>query len=168
MRMKILLLAMMSVATVAATQATGSDLVPMDHNGTMGRGFAIAPALADSFSQSTQLAQIYSSQTQETQVGIEAADLASPHILEITAPGVSQLSGAVSLDGVVIKTLSGEQLTLDLAPYLDPGSNVIEVMGSYAPASSSVQLTLDGPGLSLSQQTSGSGHLSQTFVLEVW
>ncbi|MEM9906968.1 MAG: hypothetical protein AAF921_18285 [Cyanobacteria bacterium P01_D01_bin.44] len=168
MRMKILLLAMMSVATVAATQATGSDRVPMDHNGAVGRGFAIAPALASSFTQSTQLAQGYSSQTQQTQVDIDAVDLASPHILEITASGVSQLSGEVLLDGVVIKTLSGEQLTIDLADYLETGSNMIEVMGRYSPASASVQLTLDGPGLSLSQQTSGSGHLSQTFVLEVW
>ncbi|MEO1402267.1 MAG: hypothetical protein AAFV72_13630 [Cyanobacteria bacterium J06635_1] len=168
MKMKILLLAMMSAATVAATEATGSDLVAMDQNGVIGQGFVMAPALAASFNQSTQLAQIYSSQTQETQVDIAAADLASPHILEISTPGVSQLSGEVLLDGVVIKTLSGEQLTFDLAPYLDTGSNVIEVTGRYSPASASVQLTLDGPGLSLSQQTSGSGNLAQTLVLEVW
>lgn len=167
MRLKILLLSMMSVATVAAAEATGPDLGALYRNQTVQRGFAIAPALADSFTQTTQLSQSYSSQTQETQIDIDATDLASPHLLEISADSGTQLSGEVRLNGQVLRTLGDRSLTIDLAPYLETGSNVIEVVGSYYPTSASVQLTLEGPGLLLSQQTSGST-LSQTFILEVW
>ncbi|NEP16088.1 MAG: hypothetical protein F6J97_04195 [Leptolyngbya sp. SIO4C1] len=114
-----------------------------------------------------KLYQSSSFQSQETMVDIDSFDLSLPHLLEISTTG-SQLSGQISLNGVVIKTLSGSAITLDLVPYLEAGENVVEVTGSYSPATASVQLSFTGPGTSITQQTSGSGQLAQTLVLQVW
>jgi hypothetical protein len=150
MKMRILSLAILSTATIATPAAQGVNLARLDPG------------------KPTQLAQIYPSQRSSQQVDIDAADLAKPHFLEITAPSGARLSGKVFLNGVLFKTLSSQQLQVDLAPYLKTGSNLIEVTGNYYPASASVRLKLSGPGLSLSSQTSGSGTLSQNFGLEVW
>lgn len=150
MKMKILLLTMLSAATVVVPAAQSFSLKDLE------------------FDRGIQLAQSYSSQTQETQLSIDLADLSSPHRLEINAPSGARLSGEVLLNGVLFKKLSGQQLQANLAPYLKRGRNVVQVTGSYYPASASVQMTLDGPGVSLSNQTSGSGNLSLRLGLDVW
>ncbi len=150
MRMEVLLLTMLSIVTVAVPAAQSLSLKDLE------------------FDRGIKLAQSYSSQTQETQLNIDFADLASPHRLEIAAPSGARLSGEVLLNGVLFKRLSGQQLQVNLAPYLKTGRNVVQVTGNYYPASASVQMTLDGPGVSLSNQTSGSGNLSLRLGLDVW
>lgn len=117
---------------------------------------------------STSTTQTNSSSGQQTTgVSINSNELKTPHILSIKIAENAQLSGEITLDGVEIKKLQGNQISFNLSPYLAKKVNKIEIVGNYKPASSSVKIEFSGSSTNVMQQTSGNGTLRQTLIVTV-
>lgn len=107
-------------------------------------------------------------QTQETSINIDASDLRYPHFLRVNvSQSVTQLQGQIKLDGKLIKTLSDRSTQINLSPYLSQGTNVLKISGQYFPPDAAIAVEFTGPHTQISQQTSGSGSLNQTLIIEV-
>lgn len=108
-----------------------------------------------------------SSQQQTTGVSVNLNDLKTPHILSIKTAENTQLNGQITVDGLEIKKLQGNQISFNLSPYLTKGVKKIEILGNYKPASSSVKIEFSGSSTNVTQQTSGNGTLRQTLIVTV-
>lgn len=114
----------------------------------------------NSFSQSYQ--------EQQTTVNLRASDLDKPHVLSISASQKEiQLTAEVSLNGQLIKSLTGNHNMLDLSPYLSLGKQIVSISGNYTPSHSSVKIELSGQTTHISQETGGSGELRQQLIFNV-
>ena len=107
-------------------------------------------------------------QIQETEISLNASDLKQPHILRITTlTSATKLTGQIKLDGKVIKTLRNNKTQINLSPHLTKGRHKIKISGRYTPANSSVKVEFTGPSTQVNQQTSGSGDMGQTLIIDV-
>ena len=108
-----------------------------------------------------------SSQSQQTKINLEHAELKQPHLLEISAdPGV-RLTGRVTVNGILVQELRSNRVSINLSPYLRGGRQTVEISGQYRPARASVQVEFSGPNTSITQQTSGSGQLNHVLVFDL-
>jgi hypothetical protein len=108
-----------------------------------------------------------SSQTQTTVIDIDSPALRTPHVLKVSAPVNTKLSGRILINGKVIQQFGNQGISLNLSPYLSRGKQTIEISGRYTPAQSSMQVNFSGAGTQVSQQTGGNGVLKQTWVINV-
>lgn len=106
-------------------------------------------------------------QIQETTISLETEALRHPHFLSIsTSSTKTKLTGQIKLDGKSIWTFNNST-KIDLSPYLDRGIHKIDISGRYLPTDDSIRVELIGPDTQISQQTSGSGAIAQTLILEI-
>lgn len=120
------------------------------------------------YSSSFTTAQSQTSyQQQTTGITVNSNALNSPHILSIKTTENTQMNGEVTVDGVVIKKLQGNQISFNLSPYLEKGTKKVEISGTYKPVSSSVKIEFSGPSTNVTQQMSGNGRLNQILVITV-
>ncbi len=114
-----------------------------------------------SYSSSTQ-----NSSYQQAAVNINNKNLVNPYILSVKASG-SQLTGQVQVNGKVIKQLNIKNNQFNLSPYLSIGKNIIEILASYSPSRSLIEVALLGLDTKIVQQTSGTGMLKHTLIVIV-
>jgi hypothetical protein len=105
-----------------------------------------------------------SSDYQESSVTISAANLRQPHILSVNTSG-SELQGNITYNGKVIQQIQGKRVEVNLSPYFSVGKHTVKIFTRYFPESSSVSVSFTGPGINVTQQTSGSGVLN--YILNV-
>lgn len=106
-------------------------------------------------------------QYQQSRFSLNAANLKQPHILSInTSKG--QLSGKITVNGVVVKTLKHSKDSINLSPYLAKGKRKIEISAKSVPATSAIRVEFVGPGTRMTQEMRGSGLLRQTFIMDVY
>ncbi|BAY11991.1 hypothetical protein [Calothrix sp. NIES-2098] len=108
-----------------------------------------------------------SSDYQENAISLSAVNLSRPHILSINTSG-SQLQGKIVFNGKVIKQIRSKRTYINLSPYLCVGEHTVKIAAYYYPASSSVNVELKGPGIDVTQATSGSGVLNYTLNVSVY
>ncbi|YAF96537.1 MAG: hypothetical protein AB3A66_02270 [Nodularia sp. CChRGM 3473] len=107
-----------------------------------------------------------SSDYQESSVSLSRANLRQPHILSINTSG-SRLQGNITYNGKVIQQIRDKRAYVNLSPYLSLGKHTVKISTRYSPASSSVSVEFRGPGINVTQQTSGSGILNYTLNVNV-
>ncbi|MBR8838630.1 MAG: hypothetical protein DSM106950_32675 [Stigonema ocellatum SAG 48.90 = DSM 106950] len=107
-----------------------------------------------------------SSGTQHNSFNLNAANLSQPHILSINTSG-NQLTGEIAVNGKVVKRLSKNSEQINLSRFLSVGAQRVKISARYAPASSSVNVELSGPGTNVTQQNSGNGILNYTMDVTV-
>ncbi|MDZ8051373.1 MAG: hypothetical protein RMX68_003875 [Aulosira sp. ZfuVER01] len=108
-----------------------------------------------------------SSDYQENAISLSADNLSHPHILSINTSG-SQLQGKIIFNGKVIKQIRGKSAYINLSPYLSVGEYTVKIVARYYPTSSSVNVELTGPGIDVTQATSGNGVLNYTLNVSVY
>jgi hypothetical protein len=79
----------------------------------------------------------------------------------------AQLNGHITINENRIIKLTNKQESINLSPYLFRGKNIIEISGSYSPQNSRITIEFSGTGNQITQQTSGSGILKHTLIVEV-
>ncbi len=104
--------------------------------------------------------------TQHTVFNLNAANLSQPHILSIKTSG-NQLTGEITVNGKLIKRLNKNSENINISPFLSVGEQTVKISARYAPASSSVNVGLSGPGTNVLQQNSGNGILNYTMDVTV-
>ena len=102
--------------------------------------------------------------TQRTSISLNSATLKQPHQLTILTPN-TLINGQVKVNGRVIRSFKGGRTSFNLAPYLSRGTKTVEITGTYPPTNAPVRIEFSGPGTHLSQQTSGNGKFTHTFVI---
>lgn len=107
-----------------------------------------------------------SSGSQSSTLSLSRANLNQPHILSITTSG-KRLTGKVVINDKVTKKLYGNKVEFDLSPHLSVGENTVEIDAGYAPASSNLEIEMNGPGSTVSQQTSGNGVVNSNINIMV-
>lgn len=107
-----------------------------------------------------------SSGTQHNSFNLNAANLSQPHILSIKTSG-NQLTGQITVNGKLIKRLNKNSENINISPFLSVGEQTVKISARYAPASSSVNVGLSGPGTNVLQQNSGNGILNYTMDVTV-
>lgn len=127
---------------------------------------------SQSFSQSSSSSQSVnksssSSQSGVLEINIDSANLAQPYILSVSATSGTQLTGQITINGTVVKDLKDSSVEIDVSPLLAKGTQTIKITGNYQPVESSVEIKLSGPGIEVSQQTSGNGIIDQTLIVNV-
>ncbi|AFY36082.1 hypothetical protein [Calothrix sp. PCC 7507] len=108
-----------------------------------------------------------SSDYQESAISLSAENLSRPHILSINTSG-SQLEGKIIFNGKVIKQIRAKRTYINLSPYLSVGEHTVKIAARYSPASSSVNLEFRGPGIDVTQASSGNGVLNYTLNVSVY
>ncbi|NES23073.1 MAG: hypothetical protein F6K41_30180 [Symploca sp. SIO3E6] len=106
-------------------------------------------------------------QLQQTIISLNTVDTTQPHILSISAPTATELTGEIQIDSRVIQTLSNDNHQINLSPYLTTGRHTIEISGSYSPETASVTVEFTGNRKQITLQTGGDGNLSQTIIFDV-
>lgn len=106
-------------------------------------------------------------QQQYSRVSLSAAKLKQPHILSIHTTG-AQLTGKITVNGVVVKTLKNSKDSINLSPYLAKGKRTIEISARSVPAFNAIQVKFSGPGTQITQQVKGGGTLQQMFVMDIY
>ncbi|MGB3641194.1 MAG: hypothetical protein WBA39_26980 [Rivularia sp. (in: cyanobacteria)] len=107
-----------------------------------------------------------SSGYQRGRVSLNAANLSKPHILKIET-SATQLNGKITVNGKLVKNLSGKTTEIDLSRYLSVGEHKVEISANYAPKTSPIKVELNAPNNNLSQQTSGNGILNYQLSIYV-
>ena len=108
-----------------------------------------------------------SSGYQSSTLTLSKANLSEPHILSVKTSGKRLIGKIIINDGELVKQLSGNQVEVDLSPYLSVGENTVEINTRYTPASSTVDIEMNGPQTNVSQQNSGNGVLSSEMKIMV-
>ena len=101
------------------------------------------------------------------EINLDSANLGQPYILSVSATSGTQLTGQITINGTVVKDLKDSSVELDVSPLLPKGTQTIKITGNYQPVESSVEIKLSGPGIEVSQQTSGNGIIDQTLIVNV-
>ncbi len=107
-----------------------------------------------------------SSGIQHNSFNLNAANLRKPHILSINTSG-NQLRGEITVNGKLVKRLNTNSENINISPFLSVGEQTVKISARYAPASSSVNVGLSGPGTNVTQQNSGNGILNYTMDVTV-
>ncbi len=107
-----------------------------------------------------------SSGYQSSTLSLSRANLSKPHILSITTSG-KKLTGKVVVNDKLVKKIYGNKFEFDLSPHLSVGDNTVEIDARYTPSSSNVDIEMNGPGTSVSQQNSGNGVVSSNINIVV-
>ena len=107
-----------------------------------------------------------SSGTQHNSFNLNAANLSQPHMLSIKTSG-NQLTGEITVNGKLVKRLNKNSENINISPFLSVGEQTVKISARYAPASSSVNVGLSGPGTNVLQQNSGNGILNYTMDVTV-
>ena len=79
----------------------------------------------------------------------------------------SQVTGTIQINGKTIKPLQGQRTTLNIASYLQPGTNNIAIFGYSGARQGAVRLELSGHGHHVSQHTSGNNRFTQRLTVVV-
>ena len=108
-----------------------------------------------------------SSGHQSNTLTLSKANLSKPHVLSIKTSGKRLIGKIIINDGELVKQLRGNKVEIDLSPYLSVGENTVEINARYTPASSSVDIEMNGPQTNVSQQNSGNGVLSSEMKIMV-
>lgn len=108
----------------------------------------------------------HSYQQVRQQTGLQVARTSGPYTLTVETTGRA-FNAELKVDGRTIQSLQGRSETINLSPHLSTGQHTIEIIGTYAPATATAEISLSGPGTRLSQQVSGRGVLRQTLQLSV-
>lgn len=117
----------------------------------------------NSFARPTEPNRVIS-QTQETSaITVDSENLD----LDIWSDRDAEITGEIWVDGVLVKTIRGNGTSLPLSPYLYRGKNTIEITGYYTPADSTIHVEVSGYSNTITHETSGSGTLQQTLILDV-
>jgi hypothetical protein len=103
---------------------------------------------------------------QQTSIAVNYNNLREPHILKIDSIA-KQLSGEITLNGRLIKKVSGSKTRIDLAAYLTKGEHRIEIFLNYLPVSSAIAIGFNSPDTNMMQQTSGNGSLRHRLLIAV-
>lgn len=106
---------------------------------------------------------------QETTVSLDAGDLKQPYILRVRIANANPrlITGEIKLNNRVIKSLSNNQIEINLSPLLSIGTHKVEISGKYNPANSAVKVELLGGQTQVTQETSGSGTINQILIINV-
>ncbi len=75
--------------------------------------------------------------------------------MSISATSGTQLTGQITISSTVVKDLKDNSVEIDVSPLLSKGIQTIKITGNYQPVESSIEIKLSGPGIEVSQQTSG-------------
>ena len=110
--------------------------------------------------------QSFQRQTTTSTISIDRANLRQPQMLKVDASN-AQLNGHITINENRIIKLTNKQESINLSPYLFRGKNIIEISGSYSPQNSRITIEFSGTGNQITQQTSGSGILKHTLIVEV-
>ncbi len=107
--------------------------------------------------------RVTESQTQETTgITVDSDELA----LEVRGDRGTYIRAEITIDGRVVETIRGNYTAIDLSSYLKRGKNEIEITGSYTPAKSTIYVELTGDQNTVMQETSGTGRINQTLILD--
>jgi hypothetical protein len=104
---------------------------------------------------------------QESAISLSVINLNRPHILSINTSG-SQLQGKITFNGKVIKQIRGKSAYINISPYLSVGKHTVKIFARYSPVSSSINVEFSGPGIDVTQETSGSGVLNYILNVSVY
>ncbi|MEO0946764.1 MAG: hypothetical protein AAFY11_01180 [Cyanobacteria bacterium J06641_5] len=105
-------------------------------------------------------------QHQQSSASLSAEALNRPLWLSVRAPQ-ARLDGSITLNGRYLATLDDGDLQMNLSPYLSPGNHRLVVRGTVHPLNSDVTLELEGVGLQMSQQSSGSDRFAREIILKI-
>jgi len=112
--------------------------------------------------------QTVAQSVQMSTISLQKERSKTPCLLSIfSSSAITNLQGQVSLNGKIIDQLDTTENTLDLSSQLKRASNQLIITGKYFPLDSTVSIHLQGFNTKINQQTSGSGLLNQTFVIEI-
>ncbi|MDJ0697021.1 hypothetical protein [Mastigocoleus sp. MO_188.B34] len=116
----------------------------------------------------SQSSSSYSSSSgyQSSSLTLSKANLSEPHILTVTTSG-KRLTGKVIVNDKFVKKLYGNKVEFDLSPHLSVGKNTVEIDARYAPTSSTLDVEVNGPETSVSQQNSGNGVVNSNINIMV-
>lgn len=104
-----------------------------------------------------------SSQSVTNAISLSSTQLNSPHLVKLKAN--SNLSGQISLNGRVLKKITGNNFSLDLAPYLSRGEHQIQIEVNPSTSNATVSMALIAPGATINHTQSG--RLQQTIIVNV-
>jgi hypothetical protein len=104
-----------------------------------------------------------STSNQSTSLSVDTTELT----LFIKASPNTQFQGSVSLNGKEISQLRSTSTILTLSPFLRPGKQVLQIVGTYTPPNRSVSIQLLGSSTQVSLSTAGNGTISQNINLNV-
>ena len=108
-----------------------------------------------------------SSGSQTNTLSLKRTNLSKPHILSIKTSGQRLIGKIIINNGELVKQLRGNEVEIDLSPYLSVGENIVEINARYAPASSTVDIEMNGPEANVMQQDSGNGIVSSNMKIMV-
>jgi hypothetical protein len=154
-----------------STHVTQSDVIISQSKSLQDRERAPQASSPGSFSEhiphgTNRIARSYS--VQKTSFGLERKDLRDPYTLTVRPlGGATQLKGTIKLNGRPLKVLGKGGSKLNLSPYLRKGVQRLEIVGSYRPASASVEIAIEGPAAETIQEMGGNGIINQVIQIDV-
>jgi len=110
--------------------------------------------------------QSFQQQTTTSTISIDRENLRQPQLLKVDA-SPARLNGHITNNKNRIIKLNNKQESINLSPYLFRGKNIIEISGTYSPQNSLITIEFSGTGNQITQQSSGSGILKQTLIINV-
>jgi hypothetical protein len=105
-------------------------------------------------------------QKQSAGIVLDRDRLQQPFTLTVSTEG-SQVTGNIQINGKTIKSLQGQQTSLNIGSYLQPGTNNIIISGSSRAPQGTVRMELSGHGHHMSQRTSGNSRFMQSLTVLV-
>ncbi len=147
---------------VAVTTAVG----PSSANGSQAFG-GTYHALSAILSKASAKDVMESYQRQTNTISLDRANLDEPHLLSVSAPRGGTLQGYIEIDGETRLPLGNNSEFLDVSPYLGKAVTHVAIVGSYSPASGSVDIVFNGPNTVVQQQTAGTGRINYQLTLVV-
>ncbi len=105
-------------------------------------------------------------QKQNVGIVLDRGRLQQPFTLTVSTGG-SQVTGTIQINGKTIKPLQGQRTALNIASYLQPGTNNILISGNSPTQQGTVRMELSGHGHHISQRTSGNSRFTQRLTVIV-
>jgi hypothetical protein len=110
-------------------------------------------------------------QVQSTSISIDRADLTQPHILRVQGSAnnspIRMQRVEVKVNGKVVRSIVNKSLELNLAPMMKVGRYEIEISGTSPRPDDTISVNFIGKNTNVSQQSSGTGVVNQTLVINV-
>jgi hypothetical protein len=134
---------------------------------------ADANSNAVSVSQSTVTVStdVDGSQVQSTTISVDRADLTQPHILRVQGSAndfpIRMQRVVVKVNGKVVKSIANNSLELNLAPMMKVGRYRVEISGRSPRIDDTISMNFTGKNTNVTQQSSGTGTINQTLVINV-
>lgn len=105
-------------------------------------------------------------QTTTSTISIDRANLSQPQMLKLDASN-ARLNGHITINKNRTIKLAEKQKSINISPYLFRGENIVEISGTYYPQNSLITIEFSGSGNQVIQQSSGSGILKHTLIINV-